>query len=274
MSPDGIKSLFLTVLLMTENISTTFGIKKEVTRRKVCVKFEINPGRAEYGYLERLDKSSMSKCALACASNAECWALNYNKKTGQCELLPAIPQCHRPGPQEGFVFRHFVSCEDKKPLYWGSEEEDVTIRNSDTLQWVLENTTLIGYKLLADVTDPVLVFHAGIYLPGTYTTATGNAAFVVDDHSPVITCVGKRYLLAVKLDYTAQIWQTFTKTEPVPANAVQVGVYFGGLPMYLLVATLSPGDIPFATYCVPADGGTSSPIYTSALKDLSILVEN
>ena len=224
-------------LLVSDTVSA-------LSKRKLCVTFQIINSRGDYGELASMN-GTMRDCMLACGRLNNCSAMNYNTDSGVCELLPEISECYRPAPQSGYIFRHLGACVGQEPIPWGTEDEDLRVDDGERWKWSLQESVDGDYSVVAEFSrgnsrSASLAFHKGLYYPGWYAD-NGSGYRLITREGTQQNCASG-YVLTSRNDVTYD-WEAYTTGSAVPLNALQVGVWFDGQPLYLVKKNIDGREV-------------------------------
>ena len=110
--------------------------------------------------------------------------------------------------------------------------------------------------------------HKGLYLPGCYRDE--HYVRLVTELGNPVYCKGPGYMLA-KMSDCPITWQKYTAGQPIPSNAVPVGAWKDGTPLYLVLS----GE--YFGYYLPSEqtnfihiGNTQNPLEVNMLVRESI----
>ena len=215
---------------------------------KGCMEYRIANSRWNYKVLSVIHSVVYVECWIQCARHRFCKAINFDTKTGTCELLPGIWGCRGIGAEEGFTFVQLGDCSGRMPFDIGRRNWSATC-----LSWEPHEATksaICPPGVLRAPSGPLcaaLTPHRGLYLPGWYQSR--GPFRIVTEQGTTKQCVYVGYLLRVALECPTQ-WQDYTVGDPVPLQAIKVSSWKDGTPLYFVAAKF--GNIWFLGYYLPS----------------------
>ena len=264
------RNLTMKALLCVIIILTT--LSKSTIIKKLCVEYQIQNSRWSGAILDVMHNVDVFQCLRKCLEYPNCMAYNLWRGNGTRELVPALRYCDETLENYGSTFVYLRPCSGRVPWVVGQFNSST---ETSCLFWERRNI-IPGINACPEHTlrPPTArrcatVFpHKGLYLPGWYRDE--HYVRLVTELGNPVYCKGPGYMLA-KMSDCPITWQKYTAGQPIPSNAVPVGAWKDGTPLYLVLS----GE--YFGYYLPSEqtnfihiGNTQNPLEVNMLVRESI----
>ena len=227
-----------------------------VTKRKMCIEFNILNSRWNRIFLHSISGVRESDCLLRCVRNPDCGAYNWFHTNGTCELLPVLGDC--PGDtmeEEDSTFVNLADCTGHMPWVvakrnWSLDAMCLTWRQVDAVREV-DSCAADILRSPSPKACASLIPSKGTYLPGWYINREPFHTVTEDVKPLVCSGQGVAYLLRVAPGCPTD-WIWYQVGEPIPTNAVQGSTWKDGTPLYFVTATDPPDAFWHIGYLLPS----------------------
>ena len=202
-------------------------------KRRLCIEYVVEDARHNFSILAAFENVTGAECLKRCARHTDCYAYNFLRTRGTCEILRGVGACGEiTGRFDGSKYVHLGACKRQQPWLIG-------VKNWTTgasCQMWHRHMALSGERCPAGmVTDPdgracvALIPNKGLYLPGWYA---GIYRVITEDAEPM-WCHGYGYILRVVPECPVS-WQSYTVGDPIPSAAVTASIWKDGTPLYIV----------------------------------------